>query len=1480
MSDLPNPAQAPSSPQPGPISAPRRGLLSFLFRTPLGLCVSLLGFLAVLTLFAPTLAGSLAPGRASAWFDERYQGRLKVESANLAWFAEQSLEGVELLDPSGAPVAKVQVRLQSLWSLVTGGGTRIGKVLVVAEASLAADASGRTNLDAALAPRGRAGDDPAGQRPEDRDGGASESGSAARDLELDLDLRVSRLVWSDERTRAQGQPFEIQDLTLTCTVKPGEPLVAKLAGRLSGSAGGSLGLDARIEHPFDAPSSSTPPAAEVSGRIERFPVPLLDALARQGGKLQGLLGEEVSLDLTARGTLEQGSFDLRVDAPLAQVRAEAKFDAGVLRTVGEGLRAELELSQAFVDATLAGRLPAGASLTRIADPAAPRVVLGLPAFELPLGAYLEANARGEGQAALRALLAGTRAQLAARLGSWDFADPARLSGTPSIGVRALTIDGDLSAVDLESSLRVRGGVSTPGGPAGASELDLGLSWRGGATVASFAPAGALEPVRWTLRIDQWPTALVDALAQGQGDVTRALGDRVDGSLTGEASLEAADNSDLQWATIGTRWRELARRVHATCELKLRGTSKGEGLAALGGAKFSLDSLGATLALAPGKPVDLRAHAQYATVSAGRFELAASVAECFADDARKTPPRFDVKASATGLPVGVAGALSGQGAKLEQLLGSSLNFAVQAGGTLDAGTVNIGLTGERTHVLLAARLENGVLSPNGGSLLRATLAPEGRLLHELLDDKLPAGTRLVFTRGRGALDVSVASVSVPLGELLELGRSKPEALVATLLAKSSCAATASLGQFEYLDDKLVAAGTRIGELTLQLGMQLSPQDGRAPLRVTLQATSPAFGTAPLLLELDAPHAPSLLSAAQGADFEPLVVRATCENFSTALLDAYAGGALQGALGPQLSLELQAGLAQPSDGHFRLDATLGLSGASGASKVTLGARALDPLNLRAAPDKRRTPGVPPELDVNIEVTGAGALMAFAPEDSRELARQLIGDKIAGRIQVSASAADAAAAEVVLNAGSISLDGAADFRGGLVSSSPQRPILLRVAPSREALARSLAGKLPEGASLVLAEPGGVFQVELAGLSIPVARFLAAEPAVAAAELVANTAARLEATLPTLVYTHPPAAPAAGRAPSPATSVTLRGVRLQAQLALGQPAKVDVTGAVDAEPPGAVEAHVVVEGPGGFLVEPLPAGSRARLSARLSRFPSALVDALAAQDGLIVDVLGPELEAVVQGVWPDSAGEPIRAELRSQLGDVALTSSLADGVIQSQGDQGLDAKVGLTPLFSKRIVGSLVPLFVQLRQDDPTQRTLLTGRNLALPMDADLSKLSGDLVLDLGAVEYELLPGLKQVLALTGTESPAARSTVVKPIAIRILNGVARYDAIPVKISGRDVIFRGQADLAQKSFELAFNLPLELLGSKVESKLEEVREYLDPKTEVPLELYGSWTSPRVRLGKGFLEKALKQAGAGALERGLGELLGGGKKKKKKQDG
>ena len=116
---------------------------------------------------------------------------------------------------------------------------------------------------------------------------------------------------------------------------------------------------------------------------------------------------------------------------------------------------------------------------------------------------------------------------------------------------------------------------------------------------------------------------------------------------------------------------------------------------------------------------------------------------------------------------------------------------------------------------------------------------------------------------------------------------------------------------------------------------------------------------------------------------------------------------------------------------------------------------------------------------------------------------------------------------------------------------------------------------------------------------------------------------------------------------------------------------------------------------------------------------------------------------------------------------------------------------------------------------------------------------------------------------------------IRVPITNGIASYDRLPLRIGGRDYAFSGTFSLVDKSFSMETQVPLAALGRKVSDKLESLRDFLDPNLMVPLELRGTWKSPRLRVGDDFLKKvaedALKRQGEGLLE----GLL----KKKKKKD-
>jgi hypothetical protein len=125
--------------------------------------------------------------------------------------------------------------------------------------------------------------------------------------------------------------------------------------------------------------------------------------------------------------------------------------------------------------------------------------------------------------------------------------------------------------------------------------------------------------------------------------------------------------------------------------------------------------------------------------------------------------------------------------------------------------------------------------------------------------------------------------------------------------------------------------------------------------------------------------------------------------------------------------------------------------------------------------------------------------------------------------------------------------------------------------------------------------------------------------------------------------------------------------------------------------------------------------------------------------------------------------------------------------------------------------------------------------------------------------------------------KSANLKSLSIPIKNGIAGYEAIPISIKGKEYPFVGTYDIAKGEMKFAASLPLSLLGKSVTRELDKVRDFIDPEMLVPIEISGRWNDPSLRLGKGFVEKLLRDALGGELIDGLQDLFG---KKKDKKDG
>jgi len=402
------------------------------------------------------------------------------------------------------------------------------------------------------------------------------------------------------------------------------------------------------------------------------------------------------------------------------------------------------------------------------------------------------------------------------------------------------------------------------------------------------------------------------------------------------------------------------------------------------------------------------------------------------------------------------------------------------------------------------------------------------------------------------------------------------------------------------------------------------------------------------------------------------------------------------------------------------------------------------------------------------------------------------------------------------------------------------------------------------------GRFEIEFTRLGFGIAGLFAVDPVPAlAADLALDGRAQLSGatwlsgdgvTVPVEGLEIDVAVPGGGRP-------TLR--------AKGQLATAPAAGAgaapASAKSPGRVEATVVLT-PLAQLLPGLLAQPRVLppldVEAELTGLSTAFADTVLGSDGLLNDVLGPRVDAsvVATGVVaePGALAGVVRIRLVSELAELETTVRLLGDRIVAEPGQPLDLAFALTPLSSPRVVGNLVPLVASVRSVDPNERAVFTLSNFSLPLDGDLSKLSGEIVLDAGEVMPSLFPGAPQLL---GALAPNLGATHLGPYRFAVEAGVVRYSDLILRIDGRSVAFDGLVELDGGRIDVRTKLPLSAIGGEVGDWLNSARHLLDPNLPIPVRIEGTWKDPRLRLDASA-EDALRGAAKGALERAAEDLL------------
>ena len=499
---------------------------------------------------------------------------------------------------------------------------------------------------------------------------------------------------------------------------------------------------------------------------------------------------------------------------------------------------------------------------------------------------------------------------------------------------------------------------------------------------------------------------------------------------------------------------------------------------------------------------------------------------------------------------------------------------------------------------------------------------------------------------------------------------------------------------------------------------------------------------------------------------------------------------------------------------------------------------------------------ELSAQVDSIPSALVDALANQGGR--VTELLGPTAALRASGSGSL-ESGHANLELQSERATAKLAVALQDGILSIAEDAPaqVSLELSP---ALVRELTAEaLPEDVALNALATRAPLRVNLTELAFPLDAYLAAEDDNARTDILDTARAQLILQISDLKIT------------KSGQSFELEDMGLDLNLTPDSPLRVAFNAglsnpSVDSSP-GQLALQATVQDPLTFIEDASAPSPTIEIQVSARSIPSAPIDSLAKQDGLLTDALGETLDLEFKAAWPADETQPVEARLTSSRAALEFRGRFSDGALFAAEEDGLRAQLPLTPLVSERLLGNLVPVLLNVRKPESAAPVELVVSDFRLPLDGDLSKLSASVNLALGQIGYELLPKMRDYWA-SYQRSQAVRTTTFDPFDIRVTDGTLHYEALPLRIDGRNFPLTGSFRLADKSLDFDTNIPLKDFGGEIEKALDKARRYLDPDIQVPIEIGGTLLQPRVRVSSGFMQTVVEEAAQGALQRGLGDFL------------
>ncbi len=1368
----------------------------------------LLLLVVVLVALAPSIAGAVAPGIISDAAAESVKGPVSVSRASFSWTGTQKIGPVTIVDPTKPAgsnhVATVSVEidrgLAGLIGAALGGAPDLGEIRVKGDARIVRYPDGTTNLDRAL--------EPVLARSKGSGGSSKGPAKIERGTEALVLIDAVDVTYED----AAGQSAAIRNLRGEAYLGPGDAgtlarvkLTAKATGAGDG-AEGTLRVDVKAGPIAGDDGVVRPEKLKVEATVEvnGLPTALVDSLAGMGGKLAAALGPALTVNVTANGSMKSANASIGVTSRGATVAGELAMADSVL-TTSAPLKAALT-ADAFRELSgLEGALKASGMTLK----EAPSVAVTVEGLRVALpasgGAFDPAGAAGK--VTLRTTGTSGTLTLPGEAGPSEF--------------RTSPLEAVVSTESLAGEVRlVAAGEATIGGkPAGALSADLTAT-----NPLEFAGAGATKgagpSVRGAVSLKGIATAIAQPLVAGAGlELARDIGPALDAEVKLVTGRDATGVGNIPPMTA-----EIAvasQKLNAKGGFALRDSA----LTSEGGPfTLSADALGGLIArfLPSGAP--------YTIAPGGKLAVAVSDVRVPFKDGQLGKAQLDragasLSAKVEGLEVVPA---SGAPEKL-----SVASFVLGVGAAPGA----------------APRVEVNGSMAYGGKPFSLAGAMELPGLYSFAPDGSPLVTP-VGARPKGSIDLK----GVPTGLVSLFTAGKPD-------APGGGEPALDMGKFVAdvigpgVDVKVTSEGRDAQgvELGVALRAERLVADVRAGLSdqaIDVKRVSAEATVAPSALEtVLATYAPNLsprprLSGVSKLTVaaEPVSIPVGRDKDGAARLDlARAGIATLRVSLPQQTL-LEKMVLKKEDGSTTDLGQVGVEGLELTAKVPLAA-----LDAATATGQKfdvaltgRVLDGPGSAMLRVtgtvggEVGGAGLRAADANLRMTDVKVASI-DRLLGKPGLIAGAVgDAAAvtvdAKVRQAPGGTGLATSAEVAVQSAKVKMLEPLRVSVLPDRITADRPVQVSWtmdPAWANLHLFAPAPGATKPPATLAAPVnATLTVSKFAISAGEGRGPLAASVfdldaVAALATVELAMPDG-----------STVRLASSKIDVESAPGGPTagpdggaagaqsagvafwvKVDdvtvIRPGANAEPTKAMTLTGRVDGLSDHAGNLTPRAARVTASGDIPAMPTAVLDLLAKQNGLLLDLLGPTTSARLRAEQFGATGGTIDLVASSERASANVRGSIGEGVFVSS--EPIKASISevtaaLAQRFAKRM--PLIGTVEKRSTDDPA---VFTASAMRVPLDNDMRKLEGEVVIDPGVARFTSGDTFGKILKSIQQKSESNFGERIEPLNIHIKQGVATYDRWTVPIGPNKLATKGTVDLVNERVDIVTYVPLGALTEDV---------------------------------------------------------------------